>query len=89
MVPAKRPPGRKGRRFKSFKHGFRPKVCRFCTKPEEEIDYKNAGMLRHFMTDRGKILSRMITGNCAKHQRKVTRAIKRARNIGLLPFVVK
>ena len=69
--------------------GRRPrrKVCAFCVdKVEKKIDYKDAAKLRRFTTERGKILPRRISGNCAKHQRQVTIAIKRARNIALLPF---
>jgi small subunit ribosomal protein S18 len=53
-----------------------------------EIDYKNASTLRNFVTERGKMISGRSTGNCAKHQRMLTRAIKRARNLALLPFAV-
>ena len=53
-----------------------------------KIDYKDTKMLTHFITERGKILPRRISGNCAKHQRELTTAIKRARNIALLPFTV-
>ncbi len=68
--------------------GRRPrrKVCAFCVDKIERIDYKDAVKLRRFTTERGKILPRRISGNCAKHQRQVTIAIKRARNIALLPF---
>ncbi len=68
--------------------GRRPrrKVCAFCVDKIEKIDYKDAAKLRRFTTERGKILPRRISGNCAKHQRQVTIAIKRARNIALLPF---
>ncbi len=68
--------------------GRRPrrKVCAFCVDKVENIDYKDAAKLRRFITERGKILPRRISGNCAKHQRQVTLAIKRARNIALLPF---
>jgi len=68
--------------------GRRPrrKVCAFCVDKVEKIDYKDAAKLRRFITERGKILPRRISGNCAKHQRQVTIAIKRARNIALLPF---
>ncbi|MBR2775317.1 MAG: 30S ribosomal protein S18 [Selenomonadaceae bacterium] len=68
--------------------GRRPrrKVCAFCVDKVENIDYKDAAKLRRFITERGKILPRRISGNCAKHQRQVTIAIKRARNIALLPF---
>ena len=65
---------------------FRKKVCRFCAN-KAKIDYKDADSLRRYMTERGKILPRRITGTCAKHQREVAKAIKRARSIGLLPFV--
>lgn len=64
----------------------RKKVCAFCVDKVEQIDYKDAAKLRRFITERGKILPRRISGNCAKHQRQVTVAIKRARNIALLPF---
>ena len=64
----------------------RRKVCAFCVDKVEKIDYKDAAKLRRFTTERGKILPRRISGNCAKHQRQVTIAIKRARNIALLPF---
>ena len=64
----------------------RKKVCAFCVDKVENIDYKDAAKLRRFITERGKILPRRISGNCAKHQRQVTVAIKRARNIALLPF---
>jgi small subunit ribosomal protein S18 len=62
------------------------KVCRFCTQ-KLKIDYKDADSLRRFITERGKILPRRITGTCAKHQRALAAAIKRARIIALLPFV--
>ncbi len=64
----------------------RKKVCAFCVDKIDYIDYKDAAKLRRFITERGKILPRRISGNCAKHQRQVTLAIKRARNIALLPF---
>jgi len=65
---------------------LRRKVCRFCTDKKLDIDYKNPKILRYFITERGKIIPRRISGNCAKHQREVTIAIKRARNIAILPF---
>lgn len=67
----------------------RKKVCAFCVDKVEQIDYKDAAKLRRFITERGKILPRRISGNCAKHQRQVTLAIKRARNIALLPFTAE
>ena len=68
--------------------GRRPrrKVCSFCVDKVEEIDYKDEAKLRRYITERGKILPRRISGNCAKHQRQMTTAIKRARNVALLPF---
>ena len=68
--------------------GRRPrrKVCQFCVDKVDHIDYKDVAKLRRFVTERGKILPRRISGNCAKHQRQVTVAIKRARNIARLPF---
>ncbi len=62
------------------------KVCSFCADKIEHIDYKDVAKLRRFITERGKILPRRISGNCAKHQRQMTTAIKRARNVALLPF---
>ena len=62
------------------------KVCSFCVDKIEHVDYKDYNRLRKYITERGKILPRRITGNCAKHQRQLTKAIKRARNIALLPF---
>src|SRR5438876_11227539 len=71
------------------KRGFaRRKVCRFCADKNANIDYKDPQTLKYFITDRGKIIPRRISGNCAKHQRKVGVAIKRARMIALMPFTV-
>lgn len=64
----------------------RRKVCSLCVNKVEEIDYKDVAKLRRYITERGKILPRRISGNCAKHQRQMTTAIKRARNVALLPF---
>nr|WP_141706172.1 30S ribosomal protein S18 [Caloranaerobacter ferrireducens] len=65
------------------------RVCSFCVDKVEKIDYKDVNRLKKYMTERGKILPRRITGNCARHQRQLTRAIKRARNIALLPYTVE
>ena len=65
------------------------KICSFCVDKVEAIDYKDVPKLRRYVTERGKILPRRISGNCAKHQRQVTVAIKRARNIALLPFTAE
>lgn len=67
----------------------RRKVCRFCAEKVRDIDYKQIQVLRTFITDSGKILSSRITGSCAGHQRQLSKAIKRARNLALLPYVVK
>ena len=63
------------------------KVCSFCVDKIDRIDYKDAPRLRRYLSERGKILPRRITGTCAKHQRQLTLAIKRARHSALLPFV--
>jgi len=69
--------------------GFsRRKVCRYCADKNAKIDYKNNGELKYFITERGKIVPRRISGNCALHQREVATAIKRARNVALLPYTV-
>ncbi len=65
----------------------RRKVCRFCADKSLTIEYKEPKTLRNFTTERGKIIPRRISGTCAKHQRKLTLAIKRARTIALLPYV--
>lgn len=67
----------------------RRKVCNFCVDKVDQIDYKDVAKLRRFTTERGKILPRRISGVCAKHQRKLTLAIKRARAIALLPFTAE
>ena len=64
----------------------RRKVCQFCADKVESIDYKDTAKLRKFVSDRGKILPRRMTGTCAAHQRELTEAIKRARHIALLPY---
>lgn len=71
--------------------GRRPKrrVCSFCVDKVENIDYKDIGRLKRYITERGKILPRRISGNCAAHQRGLTTAIKRARIVALLPFTVE
>lgn len=67
----------------------RKRVCSFCVDKVESIDYKDTQKLRKYITERGKILPRRISGNCAKHQRQVTIAVKRARNIALLPYMIE
>ena len=65
----------------------RKKVCGFCVDKVEHIDYKDIARLRRYMSERGKILPRRATGTCAAHQRELTSAIKRARQVALLPYV--
>jgi small subunit ribosomal protein S18 len=79
------PEDRTSRGSKTGKIFFKKKVCKFCLQ-KLKIDYKDADVLRRFITERGKILPRRITGTCAKHQRSLSQAIKRARIIALLPF---
>ena len=67
----------------------RKRVCAFCVDKVDHIDYKDVYKLRKYITERGKILPRRISGNCAKHQRQVTIAIKRARHIALLPYTAE
>ncbi len=76
------PGGRGGRRGGKR----RPKVCFFCVDKIEHVDYKDVEKLRKYVSERGKIMPRRVTGNCAKHQRQLTEAIKRARYMALLPF---
>lgn len=65
------------------------RFCRFCADKTPFIDYKDMKMLRPYITERGKILSRKMTGTCSAHQRELTTSIKRARNIALIPFMEK
>lgn len=64
----------------------RQKVCKYCVDKIDAVDFKDAKRLRNFMTDRGKIIPRRISGNCALHQRQLATAIRRARSIAMLPF---
>ena len=66
----------------------RKKVCQFCADKTEVIDFKDVEKLKKYVTERGKILPRRITGNCAKHQRALTVAIKRARHLALMPYTI-
>ncbi len=71
---------------KSFRKGPRRKVCAFCQEKVETIDYKDVARLKKYISEGGKILPRRMTGTCAKHQRALAYAIKRARVVALLPF---
>ncbi|NIS82139.1 MAG: 30S ribosomal protein S18 [Anaerolineales bacterium] len=76
------PPGRR-------RYSRRPRVCQFCAEKATSIDYKQADMLKRYVTDQGKIRSRRETGTCAKHQRMMSKAVKRARHMALLPFAAE
>ena len=77
----------KTNRYPQKKFFHRKKFCRFCTDSNIKIDYKNPAILSNFVTERGKIMPRRITGNCASHQRELALAIKRARMIAIMPFI--
>jgi small subunit ribosomal protein S18 len=70
------------------RRGGKRRICKFCADKDAVIDYKDPQSLKYFITERGKIVPRRISGTCATHQRKVTLAIKQGRNIALLPFTV-
>ncbi|OGO89468.1 MAG: 30S ribosomal protein S18 [Clostridiales bacterium GWF2_36_10] len=72
---------------KSFRPRKKKKVCAFCTEKVSSIDYKDIPRLRKSLSERAKILPRRVTGTCAKHQRQLTEAVKRARHIALIPYV--
>lgn len=80
---------RRGRRRGRRGLGHRRRVCYFCEEKLPHIDYKQANLLSRFLTDRGKIRPRRQTGTCARHQRQLSVAVKRARHLALLPFVVE
>lgn len=73
--------------YRNANRGKRRKVCQFCAEKIEAVDYKDVTRLKHFISERAKILPRRITGTCAKHQRQLTDAIKRARIVALLPYI--
>ena len=81
-----RPQGGPGGRGKFFR---RKKVCKFCTEKIDAIPYRDVRLLQGFVAERGKIVPRRLTGVCTTHQRRLTRAIKQARNIALLPFAAR
>jgi len=81
--------GRGGDEERRGGRGFgRKKVCRFCADKIKLVDYKDQATLKYFVTERGKIIPRRISGNCAKHQRQVAVAIKRARGLAMIPYTV-
>ena len=81
--PRPRPAGGRGKFFR------RKKVCKFCTEKIDAIPYRDVRLLQGFVAERGKIVPRRLTGVCTTHQRRLTRAIKQARNIALLPFATR
>jgi small subunit ribosomal protein S18 len=81
--PAGGGPGGRGKFFR------RKKVCKFCTEKIDAIPYRDVRLLQQFVAERGKIVPRRLTGVCTTHQRRLTRAIKQARNIALLPFATR
>ncbi len=81
-----KPKGRPGGKWGGSKYVARRKVCTFCANKSTRIDYKDIGLLGRYLTDRAKILPRRRTGNCARHQRALANAIKRARYLALLPY---
>jgi small subunit ribosomal protein S18 len=80
--------GERGDRDAKKRPVGRRKVCKFCGDETIKIDYKDAGLLKYFITDRGKLVPRRLSGNCAKHQREISRAVNRGRMIALMPFSV-
>lgn len=76
---------RRGGGGRSFR---RRKVCRFCSEKDIIIDYRDAVAIKYFISERGKIVPRRISGNCAKHQREMAEAVKRARHIALIPYAI-
>lgn len=80
------PGGRRQSGGGSGGHSNRKKVCRVCTEQGLDVDYKNVRVMQQFVTERGKIVPRRISGNCARHQRDVTISVRRARLLSLIPF---
>lgn len=96
MSPDKKRPAKKdndgdmeGGDEKRGGRGFaRRKVCRFCADKNAKVDYKDQSTLKYFVTERGKIIPRRISGNCALHQRSVAKAVKQSRGLALIPYLV-
>lgn len=83
---SKKRPGKKEKEEKAWQKKTKRKVCIFCKDRIEFVDYKDVAMLRKFVSDRGKIRARRVSGNCAQHQRDVATAVKNAREMALLPY---
>ena len=86
MIRMEKPEREKKDKDKKKTKFVRKKKCHFCVDKIDTIDFKDVGRLKRHVTERGKIIPRRITGNCAYHQRHLTRAIKRARNVALMPY---
>lgn len=84
---SKKPASSRRRKNEASNRRVKKKVCQFCTEKGSVIDYKDATLLRKFMSDRAKIRARRVTGNCPRHQREVAVAIRNAREMALLPYV--
>jgi small subunit ribosomal protein S18 len=89
MPPRRRKRVNDRRNGKKGLRKFRRKVCKFCVEKLASLDYKDTSKLQRCLTEKGKIISRRISGNCARHQRQVGLAVKRARQIALLPYTVR
>ena len=87
-----KPQGQDGGGMDDDKNGNRSfgrkKVCRFCADKNAKVDYKDQSTLKYFVTERGKIIPRRISGNCALHQRSVAKAVKQSRGLALIPYLV-
>ena len=89
MAKQRKRPARSRRDRKDGPASTRRKSCPYCREKVEQVDYKDVAALRRFISDRGKIRSRRLTGACRRHQRQVARAVKRARELALLPYVAE
>lgn len=87
-MPVNKEKADRSENFKKRPMRRRKKVCVFCGDKNNEIDYKDTNKLKRYVSERGKILPRRITGNCAKHQRALTIAVKRARHVALMPYSI-
>jgi len=86
-MPPKPKGRRRPRRFDAAERGRKSKPCQFCVDESLTVDYKDVAMLRKYLSDRGKIRSRRVTGACPRHQREVATAVKNAREMALLPYI--
>lgn len=88
-MPGKKKRGKKEKEEKPWQKKQKRKACIFCKERIEYVDYKDVSLLRKFVSDRGKIRARRVTGNCSQHQRDVAAAVKNAREMALLPYNVR